>query len=211
MRTEKIKMIYPVIVEGKYDKIRLQSIIEGNIITTNGFSLMRDKRKLEYIRQICNKSEKVIVFTDSDGGGLVIRNYLRTVLPDEKVIHLYTPRIVGKERRKSSPSKEGILGVEGVETEKLRSIFLNLKAAESNSVETKDDICEVTKTEFYEDGFSGGPGSRNKRKDLADFLELPQNISANALLEAINLLRCKDRYRYFVDNYRCDDVDNEVM
>lgn len=207
MKAEKVnkplKVLYPVVVEGKYDKIKLQSVIDGNIITTDGFSLMRDKKKLEYIRRLCEKNGKIIVFTDSDSGGLVIRNYLRTVLPAENVIHLYTPRIEGKEKRKAVPSKEGILGVEGIETEKLRSIFSDFLIEKSDKDRCAvDESGPVTKSEFFADGMSGGSGSRLKREALAEFLELPCNISANALLEAINLLGYEKKYRDFATKYR---------
>ncbi|MBQ7499551.1 MAG: DUF4093 domain-containing protein, partial [Clostridia bacterium] len=145
------------------------------------------------IRRLAEKSG-IIILTDSDGAGLVIRNYLRSVLPPEKIINLYTPRIEGKEKRKKTPSKSGVLGIEGMEAGLLRELFLPY--ADGGGVEKRSD--PVTKTDFYTDGFSGATGSAEKRRKLAERLSLPPDLSANALLEAINLLYTKEEYKEFI-------------
>jgi len=192
---DKIKIDRPVICEGKYDKIKLNSIIDAHIITTDGFGIFREHEKLALIKKLAQKNG-IIIFTDSDGAGLVIRNYFNSVLQRDKVIHLYIPEIPGKEKRKKMPSKAGLLGVEGIEAEKLRNIFLPF--ASDKNIPQADSASEtrtVTKTDFYTDGLSGGVGSEEKRQALAKHLDLPGNMSANALLAAINLLYSYDSYK----------------
>ncbi len=215
MKRELIKVPYPVIVEGKYDKIRLSSVIDAHIITTGGFSLFRDKEKIEYLRKLCDKRGAVVVFTDSDGAGLVIRNYLKNVLGEgRRIYNLYTPRVKGKEKRKRIPSKEGVLGVEGIDCGSLGSIFETfLGRVGSESEETINNASgrknrnsdngfrQIDKSRLYSDGLSGGEGSRDKRAALCRVLGIPENISAGALIEAINLLEAADIYDKFVSDY----------
>ena len=212
MGRELIKVPYPVIVEGKYDKIRLSAVIEANIITTGGFSLFKDKEKIEYLKKMCDKRGAVVVFTDSDVAGLVIRNYLKNALGEgRKVYNLYTPRVEGKEKRKRIPSKEGILGVEGIDCDSLGSIFTAfLQRAGIENTETENMALErktenksrkIEKSRLYSDGLSGGEGSRGKRAALCRILGIPENISAGALIEAINLLGAADIYDKFVSDY----------
>ncbi len=180
---EKLIIPYPVLVEGKYDKIKLDSILEARILTTEGFGIFRQKEKAILLRKITQHSP-LIVLTDSDGAGLVIRNHINSILPKEKLIHLYTPAIAGKERRKDAPSKAGLLGVEGIEAQQLRELFAPFAASEL----PLPAITPVTKGDFYAMGLSGGVGSAQKRKRLCTLLEIPQELSANALLDAVNLL-----------------------
>ena len=187
----KIKINLPVIVEGKYDLIKLQSIIDGHIIKTDGFSIFKSEENKEYIKKVAEKNG-VIVLTDSDGAGLVIRNHLSSILPKDKIFHIYPPQIEGKERRKSAPSKEGYLGVEGISADVLRTLF-----APFESNEPKDKT-KVTKTDFFEDGLTGSIDSSTKRKALQKMLGLPSNISANALIDAINLMYTYDEYKNFI-------------
>lgn len=187
----KIKINLPVIVEGKYDLIKLQSIIDGHIIKTDGFSIFKSEENKEYIKKVAEKNG-VIVLTDSDGAGLVIRNHLSSILPKDKIFHIYPPQIEGKERRKSAPSKEGYLGVEGISADVLRALF-----APFESNEPKDKT-KVTKTDFFEDGLTGSIDSSTKRKALQKMLGLPSNISANALIDAINLMYTYDEYKTFI-------------
>ncbi len=187
--SDKIRIDKPIICEGKYDKIKLSSILDATIITTEGFGIFREDEKLSLIRKLAAK-DGIIVFTDPDGAGLVIRNYFNSVLPKGQVTHLYIPKVKGKEKRKNAPSKEGFLGVEGMEADRLRQIFAPF-AADSAPQKNVDPI---TKTDFYVYGLSGGLGSEDKRKRLAAALELPDNMSANALLEAINLLYTKEDF-----------------
>lgn len=189
---KKIKLDIPVIVEGKYDVIKLSSIIDGQIIKTDGFSIFKSEETKSYIRQIAEK-KGVIVLTDSDGGGLVIRNHLKSILPKDKVIHLYPPQVEGKEKRKTAPSKEGFLGVEGLDAHILRNLFAPFE-------NTKEDTPKksVTKLDFFEDGLTGSPDSANKRNALKKRLGLPMNMSANALIDTINLLYSYEEYKVFL-------------
>ena len=127
----KLKIDIPIIVEGKYDVIKLNSIIDGQIIKTDGFSLFKSEENKKYIRMIA-ENLGVIVLTDSDGGGLVIRNHLNSILPKDKIIHLYPPQISGKEKRKTSPSKEGFLGVEGISADVLRDLLAPFESKEKS-------------------------------------------------------------------------------
>lgn len=171
----------PIIVEGKYDKIKLSRIVKAHIVTTDGFGVFSQTQKAALIRRLA-ETDGVIVLTDSDGAGLVIRNYLRNILPSDKIIHLYTPRIKGKEKRKSAPSKEGFLGVEGMELACLEKI---LAPFADGGVKHR---MQLTKADLYALGLSGGPNSEARRRELSRLLKLPDNLSANALLEAICLL-----------------------
>ena len=190
---EKLSIDRPVIVEGKYDKIKLLSVINANIITTDGFGVFKDSEKRLLIKRLAEK-KGVIVLTDSDGGGLVIRNYISSVLPKEKIINLYVPEIKGKEKRKTEPSREGLLGVEGIDTEVLYSIFLPF-SSRGGAVENTEPI---TKTDFYTDGLSGGEGSAERRRLICKKAGLPTNLSANSLLEALNMLYGREKYKELV-------------
>ena len=193
---KKIQIDRPVIVEGKYDVIKLKSIIDGQIIKTDGFSLFKSEETKSYIRQAAMKNG-VIVLTDSDGGGLVIRNHLSSILPKDKILHLYPPQIEGKERRKTSPSKEGYLGVEGISAEILRSLFAPFEKKEEENNGKK-----VTKLDFFEDGLTGCPDSTKNRDRLKKKLSLPKNISANALLDAVNLLYSYEEYKAIIQELK---------
>ncbi len=179
---EKIKIKKTVLVEGKYDKIKLESIIDGNIITTDGFSLFNNDEKIELIRKIAEKNG-IIVLTDSDPAGFVLRNKLKGMLPKKNVIHLYIPTEKGKEKRKKTYSKAGLLGVEGMDAEILREMFVKYES--SDLIPKKS---EVTKADLYEIGLSGKDGSNEKREKAAVRLGLPKGMSANAFLEAVNML-----------------------
>ncbi|MBQ4116485.1 MAG: DUF4093 domain-containing protein [Clostridia bacterium] len=195
---KKITIDIPIIVEGKYDVIKLNSIIDGQIIKTDGFGLFKSEETQNYIRQLAHK-KGVIVLTDSDGAGLLIRNHLSSILPKEKIIHLYPPQIEGKEKRKTTPSKEGFLGVEGIQADTLRMLFAPF---ESNIQKNKPK--QVSKLDFFEDGLTGAPNSANKRNALKKRLGLPLNISANALLDTINLLYSYEEYKAFLKESETD-------
>lgn len=179
--SDRIKVDRPVIVEGRYDKIRIASLIEGTVITTDGFGVFKNSEKKALIRRLASE-RGVIILTDSDGGGLVIRSYLNSVLPKDKIINLYIPAVKGREKRKKEDSKEGLLGVEGIDCDILRSV---LAPFSSDKPVIRGG---VTKADFYRDGLSGREGSAEKRKKLCRTVGLPENIGANALLEAVNLL-----------------------
>ena len=203
----------PVVVEGKYDKIKLASLFSAAVITTEGFGIFKNREKLEYLRRLASNGKGIILLTDSDGAGLVIRNYLRTCLGEGcRVTHLYIPQIGGREKRKEKPSAEGTLGVEGMEAELLRKLFapyLTEEDSEDPSGEAETEpggperegdkgsekpLRQVSKTDLYSDGLCGGEGSAEKRKTLCRLLGIPDNLSSNALLEAINLLGGYDTY-----------------
>lgn len=195
---EKLKIQKPIIVEGKYDKITLASILDAHIITTGGFSLFNKKETLSLIKRLGEK-HGIILLTDSDGGGRQIRSYITSALPKDKITHLYIPKIEGKERRKKTASKSGLLGVEGMDAELLYKLFLPFSSDAS-----LDDVGGITKNDFYFDGLSGGEGSKEKRLLLAKELSLPDDMSANALLEAVNLLINKKTYDELIEKLARD-------
>ncbi len=182
---EKIKLPIPVIVEGRYDKNKLSQILDCQIITTDGFGIFNKKEKLALIRRLSKNG--VVVLTDSDGAGSVIRGYLKSALPADKVFNLYIPKIEGKEKRKKVGSKEGTLGVEGMEHQLLYDLFADFATKhifESDS----HKIGGITKTDFYEVGMTGGPDSSKRRDQMALHFALPTGMTPNALLGALNLL-----------------------
>lgn len=189
----RIKIDLPIIVEGKYDLIKLQSIIDGTFIKTDGFALFKSDETKEYIKKLAQR-KGIIVFTDSDGAGLVIRNHINSILPKDKIFHIYPPQIKGKEKRKTSPSKEGYLGVEGLSAELIRALFAPFETTDK----TDEKKRKITKLDFFEDGLTGKDDSKAKRARLLKKLDLPQNISANALLETLNLLYSYEEYKKLI-------------
>ena len=185
---EKKRLIYPVIVEGKYDKIRLASLFEANIVTTDGFGVFNKKEKVALIRALAANS-KLIVLTDSDGAGKLIRSHLTGVLPKDSLIHLYIPQIEGKERRKDAPSAEGTLGVEGMKNDLLADLLAPYTEDGEPIAENK-----LSKTDLYIDGLTGGENSREKRDALAVSLGLPPGMTPNALLEALKIICPYEKY-----------------
>lgn len=181
-----IKINEVIIVEGRYDKNTLSQIIDGTIIETEGFGIFSDKEKLNLFRRLA-EIRGLVVLTDSDGAGFVIRNYLKGAIDPKYVKHAYIPDVLGKEKRKSSPSKEGKLGVEGMSREILLSAFQRAGVSVSEaSGENKSE--PITKTDLYEAGLSGGIGSREKRLELLKRLSLPSRLSPNAMLDVLNAL-----------------------
>lgn len=178
--TEKLRVSLPIIVEGKYDKIKLDSLLYATVITTGGFGIFNSEEKKALIKRLCKNG--VILLCDSDGAGKVIRSYIKSFLPPEKVYNLYIPKIEGKEKRKREGSKEGTLGVEGMDASLLRGLF---EKFEDNSTRTGE---KITKRDFYFHGLSGGENSAEKRDRLAALYELPSGMSANALLDALNMI-----------------------
>lgn len=190
-----IKLKMPVIVEGKYDKITLENVVDTLIISTNGFRIFKDKEKCALIRTFAQR-EGVIVLTDSDSAGNVIRNYIKNIAADGKVFNVYVPQLKGKERRKSVPSKEGFLGVEGISGQVLEKAFLQSGVTELKSVENKDPI---TKADMFLYGLSGTENAQSNRKKLLKYLSLPENLSANALLDVVNTLFTKAEFEKAVE------------
>ena len=183
---DKIKISLPVIVEGKYDKIKLDSILDARIITTGGFGIFNNAEKKALIRRLCQNG--VILLCDSDGAGKVIRSHIKSFLPPEKVINLYIPKVAGKEKRKKEGSKEGTLGVEGMDANLLRALFQ--KYADSSTA----GRTPITKRDFYLHGLSGGDNSAAKRDALAALYDLPSGMTANALLDALNIISSLEEF-----------------
>ena len=182
----KLPVMYPVIVEGKYDKIKLDSLLDTTVIATDGFGVFRDGEKQALFRALAQK-DRVIVLTDPDGAGRLIRSFLCGFIPRDRIINLYVPPVKGVEKRKSSPSKAGLLGVEGINADIIRDIFRPFCAE-------REPVRAVTKVDLYCDGLSGREESAARRAALCRTLGLPRDISADALLCYINLLYGYDRY-----------------
>ena len=178
-----IKVKQAVIVEGKYDKIKLSSIIDGLIITTDGFSIFKDKEKTALIRRLA-ENQGIIILTDSDSAGFKIRNYIRGCTQKGKITNIYIPDIFGKEKRKAVPSKEGKLGVEGVSTDILKDAFEKAGIVSENTEKSRRD--EITRIMLYDDMLMGREGSEAKRKKLLKKLSLPEMLSVTCLLEVLN-------------------------
>lgn len=184
-----------VIVEGKYDKIKLSSILDAVIITTNGFSVMKNKEKLEIIRFYA-QNKGIIILTDSDSAGFKIRNYLKGAIKNGKIINVYVPDIFGKEKRKAAPSKEGKLGVEGIDKEIILDAF---KKAGVISYDKDADNDPITRIDLYECGLSGGENSSEKRKVLLQQLGMPQLITTTGMLEILNTMMSRSEFYDFID------------
>ena len=177
-----------IVVEGRYDKNALSQVVDATIITLGGFSVFNDKEKLTFLRRLAEK-QGIIVLTDSDGAGFVIRNYLKGALPKDQVKHAYIPDIHGKEKRKRAPGKEGKLGVEGMRPEILLDALKRAGATFLNQAGEVSAAKEpITKADLFALGLTGGTDSAAKRQALLKKLELPEHLTANGLLEALNLL-----------------------
>ena len=178
-----------IVVEGRYDKNTLSQIVDTTIFQTNGFSVMHDRELLALLRRAAQTCGLVIL-TDSDGAGLVIRSFLRGALPREGVLHAYVPEIAGKEKRKAAPGKAGLLGVEGMTPEIILRALRDAGATVGGQTRRADG--RITKLDLYTLGLSGGVGSAEKRQALLKELQLPGYLSANAMLDALNLLMTRD-------------------
>ena len=195
---EKIKLDAVVIVEGKYDKIKLSSFLDATIIETNGFRIFKEKKQLEMIRTLAAK-KGLIVMTDSDGAGFVIRRYLSGPIPKEQIRHVYIPDILGKEKRKDRPSKEGKLGVEGISQEVLLEA---LRKAGVFSEENNVEHPPITAVDLMELGLSAGEESALRRKRLYGKLNLPEHLSSKAFLQVLNSLMTLDELQALVEEIR---------
>lgn len=191
---EKIKVQEVIVVEGKYDLNTLKQLIDGIVITTEGFGIFHNSEKMELIRRM-GENRGVIVLTDSDGAGFVIRNHLKSCLPKNLVKHAYIPDVYGKESRKKTRSKEGKLGVEGMRPEVLKQALV--KAGATINDETKACGGTLTKADLYALGLSGTPNSASNRKALIHALELPEKLSPNALLDVLNAMYDKEHFIEF--------------
>ncbi len=183
---EKLNLKFPLIVEGKYDKVKVSQIVASPIIALDGFSVFNNQEKQKLLKRLSSEGG-VILLTDSDRAGNFIRSKLKGML-NGKIYNVYAPAILGKERRKKEPSKDGLLGVEGISVTVLKDLLIPFVG---------DDFKKggnITKSRFFEDGFSGNENSAVLRMKLAKMLSLPETLTANALLEAINLLISEEEY-----------------
>ena len=184
-----IKLKEAVIVEGKYDKIKLSSLVDGLIITTDGFGIFKDREKRELIKTLAKK-RGIIILTDSDSAGFLIRSHIKGFVSEGEIKNVFIPDVFGKEKRKSAPSKEGKLGVEGMDRELLENA---LKKAGIVEQKTNPNAKKVLKSDLFEDGISGGADSNAKRTRLLKELGLPERMSA--LLETVNALYSFEEYK----------------
>ena len=220
--TDKLELREAVIVEGRYDKIKLSEFISTPIFETGGFRVFKDKEKQELIRAVAQR-RGILIMTDVDSAGFVIRNFLKGIVPPEKIKHAYIPTIKGKEKRKAEPSKEGTLGVEGIDRDSLiRSILdsgahiENVNSAVENGEarvsdyqavsDNNEDIphSEITKLDFYEYGLTGSPNSAAYREEVLSDLGLPKYLTVNAMISAVNCLFTKNEFEKYLSEINTD-------
>lgn len=197
-----VKIREAIVVEGRYDKNTLSQIVDAPILETSGFGIFKDKQQMVLLRRIA-ETRGLIVFTDSDGAGFVIRNHIKSAIPGKFLKHAYTPDIMGKERRKAAPGKEGKLGVEGMS----REIILDALRRSGATIEGEDTASsnsQITKQDFMALGLSGGPGSSEKRLAILKKLNLPERMSPNAMLQALNLLYTLEEFTTIVETMEFD-------
>lgn len=187
-----IKIDRVVIVEGRYDKIKLSSILDAIIIETEGFGIFNNKEKQKLIRKLA-ETKGLLILTDSDSAGFKIRSFIRGMVPAEQIKHAYIPDIFGKEKRKAEPSKEGKLGVEGVNVQVIIDALskAGVLCEETESTEKR----EITKLDLYEDGLTGGENSDALRKKLLALLDLPERLTSNALIQVLNTFISFEEYK----------------
>lgn len=209
---KKLVIPYPIIVEGKYDRMKLLSVCEGLIIKTDGFGVFKREEKAALIRTLAKRSP-IIVLTDSDGGGRVIRSHISSLVPRDRLIQLYIPKIAGKEKRKSEPSREGTLGVEGMADELLFRLLEPFSEGAVNCEGLGEKTSKIasnplSKVDFYVDGLTGAENSSLKRDALAEKFGLPSGMSPNALLEAMRVIATYEEYLEAVGRDICDNNKN---
>lgn len=206
-----LKIKEALVVEGRYDKNTLSQIIDAPIFVTNGFGIFNNPETLSLLRSVAER-RGLIVLTDSDGGGLVIRNYLKGAIPPELVKHAYIPDVPGKEKRKAAPGKEGKLGVEGMDPATLLTALRNAGATFLDDLTVGAAIGrprtatanQITKTDLFELGLSGGADSKARRKSLQKKLGFPENLSANALLTALNCVITREALFSLLEETKLD-------
>ena len=189
-----IKIKQAVIVEGKYDKIKVSNILDTLIRETDGFGIFKDKNKQKLIRRLA-ETRGILILTDSDSAGFTIRSFLNGLVPQEQLVNVYIPDIFGTEKRKSEPSKEGKLGVEGVKSDVIIDALKKAGVEFDVGTEKQINTHPVTKTDLFLDGLSGGKGSAEKRARFLKQLDLPEHLSANSMLKLINSFMDFDDYK----------------
>ena len=197
-----IKVKEAIIVEGKYDKIKLRSFIDTTIITTNGFRIFKNKNQVEMIKRLSN-TNGILILTDSDAAGFMIRNHIKNIAPNGNIKQAYIPDIYGKEKRKEKPSKEGKLGVEGVSQSVIIDAIIKsgaiIEDMHDNIKQENRDAKVISKLDFFEDGLSGGEKSKEKRLEFIKYLNLPEHLSTNSLLEVVNNIITYDEYKNIIN------------
>ena len=196
---ERLRVDRAIVVEGRYDAAKLRALVDGVVIETGGFRIFSEKEKLALLRRLAAE-RGLVILTDSDGAGFVIRNFLRGAIPPEQVLHAYIPDIAGKERRKDKPSREGKLGVEGMSLEVLRDCLSRAGALAETVTEPRPD--PVTKADLYAAGLSGCPGSEAARARFLSLAGLPARMTAGALLEMINTLYSREEFEKMAEKCR---------
>ena len=217
---DKIALREAIIVEGRYDRIRLSGIISTPVIETGGFRVFKDKEKQALIRSIAER-RGILIMTDVDSAGFVIRNFLKGIIPQEKIKHAYIPTVKGKEKRKSEPSKEGTLGVEGLDRDSLIKAILDSGAhieslplvkgggsakADSKGLCDRSSVSEnpkdnqITKLDFFDYGLTGSENSAKHRAEVLASLGLPEYLTVNAMISAINCLFTKQEFEEYLEN-----------
>lgn len=186
-----IRIREAILVEGRYDKNALSQLVDTAIFETGGFGVMKDREKIQFLRQVAEK-RGLIIFTDSDGAGFVIRNRLKSLLPPDKLLHAYIPQIQGKEKRKQKAGKEGLLGVEGMSPELLIQA-LHRCGAHFLDENIPAPAGGITRQDLFAWGLMGGEGSREKRQQLKKSLGLPSHLGTSGFLDALNLIATKDQ------------------
>ena len=192
-----VKIREAIVVEGRYDKNTLSQVVDAPILETAGFGIFKDRQQMALLRRVAEK-RGLIVFTDSDGAGFVIRNHIKSAIPGKYLKHAYIPDIPGKERRKSAPGREGKLGVEGMTPEVILIALRNAGATVEGEETTSAG--SITKQDLMALGLSGGSNAGEKRKVLLKKLNLPERMSANAMLQALNLLYTREELEQMLDS-----------
>ena len=197
-----VKIKEAIVVEGRYDKNTLSQIVDAPILETSGFGIFKDKQQMALLRRVA-QTRGLIVFTDSDGAGFVIRNHIKSAIPGQYLKHAYIPDIPGKEKRKASPGKEGKLGVEGMS----REIILEALKRAGATIEGEDTsaVSRITKQDLMALGLSGGPDASARRSALLNKLGFPEHMSANAMLQALQLLYTLEELGQIVEQ-----IDSEL-
>ena len=209
MNKEKLYIKEVIIVEGKYDKIKLKNIIASPIIQTNGFRIFKDKEKVNMIRKAA-ENKGLLIMTDSDSAGFVIRNFLKGIVPKEKIKNCYIPEILGKEKRKSDFSKEGKLGVEGIDENILIAAIRRSGAVIIGENTIEGIQPQIEKIDFYNLGLTGRDDSAKKRTAILKALGLPTYITTNAMIETVNCIFSKKEFYDFVaNNIGADEKEQE--
>ena len=200
-----VKLKEAIVVEGKYDAIRLRSVVDATIVTTDGFGIFKQPETMTLIRRLA-EMQGVVVLTDSDAAGFVIRDRISGALPPSQVRHAYAPEIVGKERRKAVPSKEGLLGVEGIDGQRLLRALVQAGATVLSDEAVEVPVPFLTKARLYEDGLSGHDNSAALREALLRAMDLPHRLSANRLIEVVNALLSKEEYEALLTHIKGEDT-----